>query len=174
MLSVSIRGMQSKYRNAGNDWNDSKYQQLGDIVNECNSSIKKTLYELNGCLAALNEIEKIVMEYESVNFNGQSSFSSDNNMSSVSAIGQGYGYETSSTGETEMRNGLMRRFAAVLTALVSALIPPTITLSENETRIQNDIPIVRRMREINEGQGDVWPWVESIQIREDELDISSD
>jgi hypothetical protein len=70
ILSGTQRDMQRKYRNAGNDWSDSKYQQLGDIVNECSSSIRKTLHELKGCLASLNSIEQIVTEYESVNISG--------------------------------------------------------------------------------------------------------
>ena len=69
-LSVSQRGMQSKYKSAGSNWNDLKYRQLGGIVNECSSSIGKTLNELGGCLASLNEIEKAIAEYESINISG--------------------------------------------------------------------------------------------------------
>jgi len=68
--------MQRNYRNAGNDWSDSKYQQLGDIVNECSSTIKKTLHELNSCLKSLNNIEQIVTEYESINLVGGGSLGS--------------------------------------------------------------------------------------------------
>ena len=73
-LSGSQKEMQSKYRSAGNGWTDSKYQQLGDIMNECSSSIKKTMNELSGCLASLNRIEQIVTEYESINLDGSMSF----------------------------------------------------------------------------------------------------
>jgi hypothetical protein len=176
MLSASISNMQSKYRNAGNDWNDSKYQQLGDIVNECSTAIKKPLQELDRCRMALNEIERAVVEYESVNFDGQSPLISDNN-APASTVRQGYGYNSLNTGETEIRSSLMQRFISVLTALVSALMPPTITLSENEARIYNDIPIVRRIREIREGEGHEWPWIEGVEIRplrEDESNTSLD
>jgi len=70
MLSASQKNMQCKYQNAGNDWSDLKYQQLGDIVNECSSSIRKTLHELINCLASLNELEQSVLEYESINIVG--------------------------------------------------------------------------------------------------------
>ena len=69
-LSGSQRDMQSKYRSAGSGWTDSKYQQLGDIVNECNSSIRKTLNELNGCLASLRNVEQAILEYESISLAG--------------------------------------------------------------------------------------------------------
>lgn len=70
MLSASQKNMQYKYQSAEKDWSDSKYQQLGDIVNECSSSIRKTLHELNGCLASLKKIEQSVSEYESINLIG--------------------------------------------------------------------------------------------------------
>lgn len=70
MLSASKKNMQCKYQNAGNDWSDSKYQQLGDIVNECSLSIRKTLHDLNSCLTSLNKMEQSVAEYESVSLVG--------------------------------------------------------------------------------------------------------
>jgi len=154
MLSISRTKIQRKYKNAGNAWNDSKYRQLGDIINDCDSSIRNTLHELNRCFAALNEIEKIVMEYESVNLDGQSSSVVGN--SSLSAIGRGV------PDFNETRTGLIRKLAAVLTALLSALAPLAITISENEERIQNDVPIIRMIRE---GQGAEEPWVRQVQIR---------
>jgi len=156
-LSVSQAKIQSKYKNAGNAWNDSKYRQLGNIINDCDSSIRKTLYGLNECLASLNEIEQILMEYESVNLDGYSS-PADGNASLRTS-------ERGASDTNELRTGLMRRLAATLTALLSALTPLAITLSENEERIQNDIPIIRRIREISEGQGAEEPWVRQLHIR---------
>jgi len=70
MLSDSLREMQYKYRNVGNGWSDSKYQQLGDIVSECGSSIKRVLQELSRCCVALDKIALSVMEYGSINISG--------------------------------------------------------------------------------------------------------
>jgi hypothetical protein len=87
MLSLSQRDMQRKYQNTGNDWNDSKYQQLGDIINECNSSIRKTLQELNSCLASLKLIEQSVAEYDSINLSGISSLNgSENGVSGLNEV----------------------------------------------------------------------------------------
>jgi len=67
MLSTSCKEMQRKYMDAGKDWNDSEYRQLGDIVNECDLSINKAIRELNSCLEALDKITVAVEEYESTN-----------------------------------------------------------------------------------------------------------
>jgi len=70
ILIASQKNMQYKYQSAGKDWSDSKYQQLGDIVNECSLSIRKTLHELNGCRILLGNLGKAIEEYESVNIGG--------------------------------------------------------------------------------------------------------
>ena len=70
MLQVTQSKMQQKYENAKDEWADSKYQQLGEIFNECFSSISKTLHELNDCLGSLNEIKQNVAEYEGINLFG--------------------------------------------------------------------------------------------------------
>ena len=80
-LRVTQRGMQSKYIEAGKDWNDSKYQELGAVVDECNQSIKKALRELETCLVPLKNMENSIDEYESVNINSNVSVSNDSDSS---------------------------------------------------------------------------------------------
>lgn len=72
LLTVSQKDTQRRYNDAEKDWNDIKYQQLGDIVNECDSSIRKTLHELTGCLASLEQIETTLTEYENIHIVGTS------------------------------------------------------------------------------------------------------
>ena len=67
MITAAQTDIQRKYRTAGNDWNDSKYKELGDIVNNCNSSLKKPLNELNRCFFTLSELERAIAEYDEVN-----------------------------------------------------------------------------------------------------------
>jgi len=67
ILKSSQNTMQSIYVNAGNDWNDSKYKQFGDIINECNVAIMKTLRELGGCLVPLGEMQQYIRDYEETN-----------------------------------------------------------------------------------------------------------
>jgi len=67
LLTVSQKNTQRRYMDAEKDWNDVKYQQLGDIVTECSAAIGKTLRELEGCLISLKQIEISLTEYENIN-----------------------------------------------------------------------------------------------------------
>jgi len=73
MLSILQSDLQSKYRGLGSDWKDAKYLQLGDIVNECSSSIGKTLHELKQCLKPLHDVRKAINDYETTNLVGNTS-----------------------------------------------------------------------------------------------------
>ena len=166
ILSSSSKEMQCKYKEAGINWSDSKYQQLGDIVNECNLSIKKTLHDLNGCLISLSNLEQTVMEYENINLveiasvgdTAESGFSEETQNSFRSSISDRGSY----SGE---KVGAIKKLVATLTAVISALMPFLVRLN-----INNDITVreAYQIRQINVGQGTEWPWIESIRIREDE------
>jgi len=84
MLSALQSDLQSKYRGLGSDWKDAKYQQLGDIVNECSSSIRKTLDELRHCLKPLRDIKKVINDYETTNLVGNNSI--DGNISGITQV----------------------------------------------------------------------------------------
>jgi|GEM_PF-492367 len=73
MLESSKKGLQYKYKNAGSNWTDLKYQQLGDIINECCKTIERTLRELNNCIIPLKELKQSIEDYEGVNIAGISS-----------------------------------------------------------------------------------------------------
>lgn len=62
----------TKYQHLGNGWNDKKYKDLGDIVNDCSKSLNtilKTLLQGEKYVALL---VKGLQEYENVNFNANS------------------------------------------------------------------------------------------------------
>jgi len=82
MLRTAQRGMNCKYVDVGADWNDSKYQELGAVVNECNASINKALRELQTCLMPLKGTENSILEYESVNIISNASILSSGDSSS--------------------------------------------------------------------------------------------
>ena len=67
ILSASQKEIQRKYKIAGSDWRDSKYQQLGNIVDECSASVQITLNDFHQCLASLSQIEQSILGYESIN-----------------------------------------------------------------------------------------------------------
>ena len=69
-LRITHEKLLNKYQEAGESWSDSKYHQLGDIVDECESSINKALRELEGCLKPLDNLSKAVQEYNEMNIAG--------------------------------------------------------------------------------------------------------
>ena len=83
MLSSSQKDLTNQYQSAGNDWSDSKYQLLGDIINECNSSLNKAIRDLKGCLTQLGDLAQYLQEYEDVNFFGDTSTANGNFSSSA-------------------------------------------------------------------------------------------
>ena len=53
-----------KYQAAGSSWKDSKFQQLGGIVNDCTAALNKPVKELEDCLTKLGALQKAIAEYE--------------------------------------------------------------------------------------------------------------
>ena len=66
-LNSSSQKLNNRYREAGQQWKDNKYAQLGGIINDCSRALKSPIEELFDCLNKLKEIEKVLLEYESVN-----------------------------------------------------------------------------------------------------------
>lgn len=53
-----------QYQAAGSAWKDSKYQQLGGIVNDCTNALNKPIKDLEDCIRKLNDLQKAVGIYE--------------------------------------------------------------------------------------------------------------
>ena len=77
MLASSQKGILQKYRVAGNGWTDSKYHQLGDIVNDCNYSTTKAISEFEVCLSSLSRLEKAIAAYDEINLTGSILYDGD-------------------------------------------------------------------------------------------------
>ena len=67
-LNGSAERLTHRYNNAGAEWHDNKYDQLGSIVNDCVRAMRAPIDELFECLGKLQEIEKAIIAYESQNF----------------------------------------------------------------------------------------------------------
>jgi hypothetical protein len=93
MLRSTNKKLRGNYVAAERDWNDAKYQQLGEIVNKCGSSFDKAIRGLDGCLVPLSSMAKFVQEYEGVNLLGSASPST------------GGGSSSSTRRQTPMNNG---------------------------------------------------------------------
>ena len=66
-LNASAQKLNNRYREAGQRWRDNKYAQLGGIINDCSRALRSPVDELFECLNKLQEIENVLLEYESVN-----------------------------------------------------------------------------------------------------------
>ncbi len=66
-LNRLAASLQQHYLQAGEKWKDSKYAQLGGIVHECSTALRKPIQELVDCLNKLKGIEGALSEYESTN-----------------------------------------------------------------------------------------------------------
>jgi len=99
VLRFSQRRMKDRYTDAGEGWNDDKYRRLGDIVNDCDSSIEKVVNELQDCISPLRAMLKALTDYESVNISGLSSVVEDLSSSSIS--GNSASYFSENNGQTD-------------------------------------------------------------------------
>ncbi len=63
-LTQASSSLNSGYQAAGSGWQDSKYRELGQIVNECCQALTKPITELNSCRASLERLLAAVQEYE--------------------------------------------------------------------------------------------------------------
>ena len=67
-LDGASKGLQRAYQQAGSGgWRDQKYAALGGIVEECCSALTKPISELNDCITKLEQLLKLVLDYESTN-----------------------------------------------------------------------------------------------------------
>lgn len=59
----AVAQLTSAYRAAGSDWNDNKYKELGDVVNQAVSAIKSPMAELESAISKLNRMEADLRHY---------------------------------------------------------------------------------------------------------------
>lgn len=71
-IETTKASISTKYQQLGSAWNDKKYKDLGNVVNDCSKSLNtilKTLLQVEKYIALL---VKSLQEYENVNFNANS------------------------------------------------------------------------------------------------------
>ena len=73
----------TKYQYLGNGWNDKKYKDLGDIVNDCSKSLNTILKTLLQGEKNVALLVKGLQEYENVNFAGGNSQPTSNSSSNT-------------------------------------------------------------------------------------------
>lgn len=65
-LEMAVKKLKHGYQTAGlGGWQDQKYMELGRIVGECCQAMEVPAKELEDCLVKLEELLKIIRNYES-------------------------------------------------------------------------------------------------------------
>ena len=65
-IKSAISNLKNSYAAAGSGWKDSKYKELGEIVEECISALAGPMAQLSDCYSTLEELLAIIEEYESI------------------------------------------------------------------------------------------------------------
>lgn len=71
-IHITEKGLSARYKELGSSWHDTKYEYLGNIVNECTSSLNKMRNQLEGVMDSLNGIINAVLQYENTDLLGGS------------------------------------------------------------------------------------------------------
>lgn len=59
----AAQALQTAYRAAGSEWNDSKYQQLGGVISQAVSAIKAPIAELEAAVTKIKKMEADLRAY---------------------------------------------------------------------------------------------------------------
>lgn len=55
--------LQNAYKSAGSEWNDNKYRELGEVVNQAVHAIRSPLTELEGAISKIKKMESDLRQY---------------------------------------------------------------------------------------------------------------
>lgn len=94
ILGTTSNKLNKQYIAAGENWNDKYYHTLGEIVQECNSSLLTTVLKISDVLDGLEQTINAIEEYNSVNLSGTGSVS---NSSDIEAVGNASAGTSNST-----------------------------------------------------------------------------
>jgi len=70
-VMATKNSIMQKYQQLGAGWNDKKYKELGDIVQECNKALNNVLKILQQSEKYVSALAKSLQEYENVNIAGE-------------------------------------------------------------------------------------------------------
>jgi hypothetical protein len=72
-IEKSKQGLIGKYQSLSGTWSDTKYKDLGVIVDECSSAITSAASVLKDIVQKMEQLNLHIKEYEGVNFSGANS-----------------------------------------------------------------------------------------------------
>lgn len=58
-----IDNLKSQYENVGSEWDDEKYQELGNVINQATTAIKGNCATLSTCITKVQLLKSIMEDY---------------------------------------------------------------------------------------------------------------
>ncbi|MBQ6980314.1 MAG: hypothetical protein IJQ07_06685 [Clostridia bacterium] len=72
-LEKTTTNLQKQYKELGSTWKDKKYKDFGDIIDKCCNVLKQPLIELKQCETFLQQLFRIISEYDKIHFSNSRS-----------------------------------------------------------------------------------------------------
>ncbi len=58
-----VENLKSQYENVGDEWDDRKYQELGDVIDQATAAIKGSYAMLSTCITKVQLLKSIMEDY---------------------------------------------------------------------------------------------------------------
>ena len=58
-----VESLKSSYAEVGEEWDDKKYEELGDVIDDASASIKGSYATLSMCITKVQVLKGILEEY---------------------------------------------------------------------------------------------------------------
>ena len=58
-----VENLKTQYDNVGEDWDDQKYLELGDVINQATATIKGSYNTLSTCITKVQLLKSIMEDY---------------------------------------------------------------------------------------------------------------
>lgn len=58
-----VEGLKNEYQGVGSEWDDRKYEELGEVINEATIAIKGNYNTLSTCVTKLQLLKSIMEDY---------------------------------------------------------------------------------------------------------------
>lgn len=137
-LEAARAALNKKYQLLGSSWNDRKYQELGDIVSECNSALRTVQKSALLGEQSIAALIKVIQAYEDTNIRN-----SDSPSGNLSMASQAYEDNNADGEETSEGRPLTRHLSAdEVNNLWMARVKDTDAMIENyrEALLERGVP----------------------------------
>ena len=58
-----VENLKTQYENVGEEWDDRKYEELGEVINQATTAIKSSYTTLSTCITKVQLLKSIMEDY---------------------------------------------------------------------------------------------------------------